>query len=282
MKRLIPPIVVLAMLMFACNISTPTTPPVVTQPPVTVPVALTETAVIPTVPPALQTNTTCNQLALYLDPTLASSYTCETIPENSAGMEITPQYTKLSLQGYLLADKFFTPSISVFPVQRFSELLPDFIPGRIKDLQALIEGGPAPVFTSAFKSSLPFLPIFNAAQVFFAMYQNVSFVSGGGIRYITLFAQYSAPVNNHDLFYTYQGLSSDGQNWVSAILPINNPVLPADAKNPPNGQTWDQFSANFGPYITDMTTQLNALAPDSYTPTFSLLDTLVSSITIQP
>ena len=242
----------------------------------------TETAVSPTVPPALQTNATCNQLALYLDPALATGYTCETVPENPAGMEITPQYTKLSLQGYLLADKFFTPSISVFPVQRFAELVPDFIPQRVKDLQVLIEGAPAPVFSSAFTTSLPFLPIFNAAQVFFAKYQTVPFVSGGGIRYITLFAQYSAPVNNHDLFYTYQGLTSDGQNWVSAILPINNPVLPADAKNPPDGQSWDQFSSNFGPYITDMTTQLNGLAPDSYTPTFSLLDTLVASITIQP
>jgi hypothetical protein len=107
-------------------------------------------------------------------------------------------------------------------------------------------------------------------------------VSGGGIRYLAEYAQYTAPVNNNDLFYTYQGLTSDGQYWVAAILPINNPILPANADNPPGGLSWDDFSNNFEPYILDMVTQLNALPPESYIPTLTALDTLVASITVQP
>jgi hypothetical protein len=198
-------------------------------------------------------------------------------------MEVNPQYTKLTLQGYVLSGKFFEPKIAVYPVQRFTEILPDFVPGFVSSLQALTGGGPAPVFAGTFDSPhLPFLPVFNAGQVFFAGYQVVPFVSGGGIRFITEIAQYNAPINNNDLFYTYQGLTSDGQNWFSAILPINNPILPASADPLPGGASFEDFSNNYEPYITDMVNQLNALAPESYIPTFTALDALVASITIQP
>jgi len=286
MKRRIP-LILFALMLFACSIPSTATQPVPTQPPVVTntpfvtntpeltntPVA-TNTPVV-TEPTAPVTNVTCNKLAFYLDPSLASGYNCETVPESAEGMEINPQYTKLTLQGYVLIDKFFTPYISVFPVERYSELLPDVIPGLVSGLQALIGGG-------ATGDTLPLLPSFNAGQIFHAQYQVVPSISGGGIRYLTLYAQYFAPVNNHDLFYTYQGLTSDGQYWVSAILPINNPILPANGDTPPGGLSWDEFTNNYGPYITDMINQLNSQTSGSYTPTLAALDALVGSITIQP
>jgi len=286
MKRLIYSIASLSILLFACNISkidTPTVasvPPGDTAPPVaTVPPVITEPPV-PTTSPVLTvsptiTNLTCNELSLFLDPALASGTTCETIPESTEGMEIYPQYTNLSLQEYVLSGKFFEAHISVFPVQRYNELIADLIPSHISELQALTGGGAA-------GDPLPFLPTFNAGQVFHAQVLALPFVSGGGIRYLTEYAQYFAPVNNTDLFYTYQGLTSDGIYWVSAILPINNPILPADAINPPGGMSWEAFSNNFEPYITDMINQLNSQPSGSYTPNLATLDALVSSITIQP
>ena len=281
MKRLIFPLIILSMMIFACHVPVVVTPTVITpspatQLPVTQPSTVTDTPVVPTVPPAIQTNTTCNEMAIYLDPALASDYTCETIPASLEGMEIEPQYTKLTLQGYPLSGEFFTPHIAILPVQDYSDLVPDFIPARVAELQALIGGG-APN-----KKSLPLLPIFNAMQMIDAQYLLLPFGSGGGIRYLTLYAQYYAPINNHDLFYTYQGLTNDGKYWVSAILPINHPNLPANGDNPPGGQTADQFNNNYDSYIIDMTTQLNSQAAESYTPSLTLLDALVSSITIQP
>ena len=281
MKRFIYPLIILSILMFACNVSTMVTPTVITLPPVTQlpvtqPVNATDTPVVPTVPPVIQTNTTCNEMAIYLDPALASNYTCETIPASSEGMEILPQYTKFTLQGYPLSGEFFTPHIAILPVQGYSDLVPDFIPARVAELQGLIGGG-APS-----DKSLPLLPIFEAEQMIQAQYLLLPFGSGGGIRYLTLYAQYYAPINNHDLFYTYQGLTNDGKYWVSVILPINHPSLPANGDNPPNGQTADQFNNNYNPYIKDMTTQLNSQTAESFTPNLTLLDALVSSITIQP
>jgi hypothetical protein len=274
MKRLIFFFAILPVLLSACNIPNPGTQPTLTAPPVAN--ATSVSATMPIVPgPSVTTNLTCNELAVYLDPALASGTKCETIAESAEGMEIYPQYTRLTLQGYVLSGKFFSPQISVFPVQRYNELLSGSVIRDTRKIQALIGGAAA-------DDSLPFLPTLNAAQVFNARYQVLPFASGGGIRYLTEYAQYFAPVNNTDLIYTYQGLTSDGKNWVSAILPINNPILPADAVNPPGGISWEEFSNNYQPYITDMINQLNSQPSGNYTPTLAALDALVASITIQP
>jgi hypothetical protein len=292
MKQYLTLLFLLCLLGLACNISTTATPQVATLAPIpTVPtvdivpptsgVQPTE-ALVPTdgVAPIVtatpvNANLTCHELSLYLDPLLASGDNCEVVPAITEGMEMYPQYTQLTLQGYTLTGKFFEPHISVFPVQAYIGILPDSIPGLVGDLQNLIGGG-APGDT------LPFLPSFPAAQIFHAQYKVNPFISGGGIRYLTEYAQYFAPVNNTDLFYTYQGLTNDGQFWVSAILPVNNPILPPDANSPPGGLSWEEFSNNFGNYINDMVNQLDSQPSESYSPSLIELDKLVSSIRIQP
>jgi hypothetical protein len=224
------------------------------------------------------TNTTCNEMSLFLDPALASGFNCQTVPEagdpNAPGFDINPKYTEIKLTGYILSDRFFTPVIDVYPVERFSELLPEVIPTKLAALQALTAGGPTG------SKGLPFLPNFNASQEFFAMYQVLPFTSGNGIRFLTQYSQFADPINNHEIFYTYQGLTADGKYWVSAILPVSNPLLPVDGTNPPNGQSWDAFNNAFNTYIPDITIQLNAQTPGSYSPTTTMLDALVASITI--
>jgi hypothetical protein len=286
MKRLAYLLIILSIMVFACNISTTNIPPTTTMPTVptlpptnTVTPTVSETPVVIVAPEAttapMPANLTCNELSLYLDPLLASGFKCETNPEVSEGMDVAPQYTKVTLEGYVLSGKFFTPYIMVLPIQRYTELLPDVVPGRVSALQALIGGGPV-------VEPLPFLPTFNAAQIFHAQYLNLPFASGGGIRYLTEYAQYFAPVNNYDLFYTYQGLTNDGKYWLTAILPINNPILPDTPDILPGGMSMEDFNNNYVSYITDMMNQLNAQISDSYSPSLTALDLLVASISIQP
>jgi hypothetical protein len=263
MKRLISIAALLSVLMLACSL-TPA-PPSEAVP--------TDT---PEGEPPVVTNLTCNELSLYLDPALASGYSCETIPESTLEFEVAPQHTKVTLQGYALADRFFEPQIAVYPVQGYSALLPDVIPGRVTALQGLI-GGAAPG-----DSGLPFLPTFNAAQTFRARYGVLPFSSGSGIRFLTLYAQYFAPINNHDMFYAYQGLTADGQFWISVIFPASNPILPENADNPPPGYTWDDLSYNYEAYLADVVPQLESQPAAAFAPALNLLDALVGSITIQP
>jgi hypothetical protein len=285
MKRIMVPLATLSVLLFACNISSTATPAVgMTLPVATIAPVASETLTATEPPaatdtPAPQANATCNEMSLHLDPVLASGFSCQTLAEvagdpNAPGSPVNPKYTHISLSGYPLSGRFFAPHIDVYPVQRFSELLPDEFPTKVTVLQALIAGGPTG------NKGLSFLPNFNAAQEFFAQYQVISFVSGKGIRYLTQFSQFFDPINNYELFYTFQGLTSDGKYWISAILPISNPLLPADGKNPPNGQSWDAFGNAFPTYISDIASQLNSQTPESYSPTIPMLDALVASITI--
>ncbi len=271
MKRLICFAALLSILTFACSLPGTATPVVVT-PVIVTPVVVTVT------PAPVQANVSCNELSFYLDPALGSGASCQTVPEsadpNSPGFDLNPQYTKVTLQGYVLAGRFFDPQISVFPVERFSQLAPDVIPGRVSALQALIGGG-APG-----SGGLPLLPIFNAAQEIRAQYAVVSFTSGQGIRFLTQYSQYADPINNHELFYSFQGLTADGRYWISAILPISSPTLAEDSNTIPGGMTQEQFSNNFTTYQSDITTQLNAHAPDLFQPAIPALDALVASLTI--
>ncbi|MGB7539410.1 MAG: hypothetical protein WBM17_12800 [Anaerolineales bacterium] len=278
MKRLFLLALILAALMLACNVPGQETPaPATNQPP-----AATETPAITQTPtvaitPTIQTNVQCNELEFYLDPALASGSNCETVPENIENDPFQlPEYTQVTLQGYVLPpDQPYFQTIHVYRLAEFLALRPQASTG-VDALKALIAGG-APG-----ADALPVMDLLGAAQEFHAQYKVVSFANGSGIRFVSQYAQYYAPINNHDMFLIFQGLTSDEQYYVSAILRISNPILPANADNPPGGLSWEAFGNQFDTYIVDITNQLNAQPEASFVPGIPLLDALIQSITITP
>jgi hypothetical protein len=285
MKRALFCFSAVAFLLFACNISTTIVP---TETGGTTASSETPTTAIPaadtatvTQTPTIASNVTCNELALMLDPGLASSFNCQTIPAAGSASDpafaVNPQYTEVTFQGYILPNTFFPAHISVYPVQDFSALAPDIVNAKVAALQQLIGGGALPA-----KGALPLLPVFNAAEEFRAQYKLLSFSGGKGIRYLTQYSQFFDPINNHEIFYSFQGLTADGRYWISAILPISNPILPPNGDNPPAGMTWDQLSSQFDTYVADIIVKLEAQPPDSYSPTIAALDALIASITVHP
>ena len=286
MKRILPFVGLLAGMLLACNIPSTVTPtavsqPPVTQPPVQVPTDTTAPATSVPVTAAPQANVVCNNVSLHLDPSLASGFQCATLPEVSGqgypSFAVNPPTTEITFQGYVLSGRFFEPHIDVYPVQRYAEIAPDAnIPGLVATLQGLIAGG-APG-----SAALPVPPIFNAMQEIHVQYAVVPFATGSGIRFVTQFAQFADPINNHEMFYAYQGLTADGKYWISAILPTSLASLPADGSTPPDGQSPEQFSSNFDSYLAAMSTQLNAQTPGDFSPSLPALDVLVSSLNVTP
>jgi len=210
---------------------------------------------------------------------LASGTASEIVPESSGTdlpiWQVAPAYTKFTLQGYQpLHDKFFEPQIMVYPAQEFAQLH-EGAAATISALEILLANPNNPL-----PAQLPFLPPYNASQVFTAQPQILQFQNGSGIRYLTQYAQYPATANNHDLFYTFQGLTSDGAYYVTAILPANAAFLAPDEKPdsrvPPDGIPFDQ--AKLEGYYASVVEKLNATAPDAFTPSLSTLDALVQSI----
>ena len=79
------------------------------------------------------------------------------------------------------------------------------------------------------------------------------------------------------IFYTFQGLSSDGKYYVSVIFPISHPELPAVGYEIPGGD-FEAFESNYESYITDIEALLNNAPDTAFLPDIQLLDELIESL----
>jgi hypothetical protein len=224
------------------------------------------------------TNTSCNELSFFLNSTLAKAAKCETIPASGGPdampFETYPLYTKVTLTSYLLGNRMMQPVISVFSVPDYAALLPDTVNPAVSALQTLLGGGTA-------GGDMPILPVQNARQLFITQSALLGFQSGNGIGFVTQYAQAYVPINNHDLFFSFQGLTSDGQYWVSVILPITHPSL-WDTRGDPSNTVYGVINDNPDAYYSQQATDLNSKGPRTFIPMLTLLTDLVESILITP
>lgn len=193
--------------------------------------------------------------------------------------DIYPAYVELTLDGYILQEKFHEPVVRIYPVAEF-EAANEGAAAIIHEMRALMaaQGSPLP-------PNLPFLPLFNAGQMFHSNEQFITFQNGTGIRFLTQYGQDISPVNNHALFYTFQGMTSDGSYYVSAILPVNAPFLvefpSPEYPTPPDGipfdwEDWEHAQA----YMDAVTQKLNATDPAVFTPPLTNLDAMMQSLIV--
>jgi len=202
-----------------------------------------------------------------------TSRVIEAVPASADGpwWEAMPQYTLLILDGYPITDHLLKAQIFVYPVEGLNvNQVASQIPG---DLQALLQSRQA-------GDIIPYLPPYNAGQVMHAQVGYLDFKSGSGVRYLTQFDQAPLPINNNEIHYTFQGLTSDGKYYVSAVLPVSLAGLPADWKvdldNPPADLVED-----FPKYIIDTVDMLNGLPASAFNPDLSVLDAMMGSLEIQ-
>src|SRR5262245_47105039 len=106
------------------------------------------------------------------------------------------------------------------------------------------------------------LPPMAAGQVFAAQVKHLEFRPGAGIRYVTRFSVTNTPTTNEEIFYTFQGITSDGQYYVSLFWPVSAKDLPP--------------SKDF----VESRRYIDALAPADFTPPLDALDAMVRSIAI--
>jgi hypothetical protein len=207
---------------------------------------------------------------------LAQSVLTEVVPAvsdtaNSPYWEVLPEYTQLTLAGYPISSHLLKPQIFIYPAAQLAAANPGA--GKIaSDLKELLK-------TQQVGKSLPFMPLFNAQQVLHAQVKYLDFQNGKGVRFLTQFDQAPLPINNNELFYAFQGLTSDGKYYVAAVLPVNLAGLPAD--NKVTGQEPKEFSQDFPAYLTNMANQLNNQPAASFNPDLDVLDAMMESLTVK-
>lgn len=238
-------------------------------------------------PAGEQTTVSYSPLTFTIPPRIADGASMLTFPrldsDDAAWWEKTPGHLQVSLADtYLLQGKTHQPAIYVYPALAYAELLPP----AFESIHRLDNFLYAPNNIPAL-SELPGVPFFNTQILFASQIQQVNFQNGSGIRYVTEYAQYAAPANNTDLFYTFIGLTTGGEWYVVAVFPLTSPVLAetsdAGAPLPERGLAYPTDpAANMAAYYIGITDLLNAQLPESFTPHLAELDQLIQSMRIEP
>jgi hypothetical protein len=242
-------------------------------------------ATAPSTPPANGPVVSFENVSFVLPAGVATNALAGKVPavnEVDWTLENAPEHIKFQLDGYRLYNTFHDPRILVIPAQEYMAVN-EGASRSIAKLQAILNGSAAPT-----AENLPFVASFNAGQLFAAQIQILHFANGSGVRFLTEYGQYFATANNHELFYQFQGLTSDGKYYILAILPASHPLLAMD-DNPetsvPEGGIpfpgYENESA-ISNYYVDVVNLLNSASPDRFTPTLTDLDALIQSITITP
>ncbi len=297
MKKALMLLSLMTVLSLACGVTIDLTPkpeaptmettPMQVEPPTTTPeifISLTQAMPATAMPPG---EIFVSPLRMSLPRAIASGALGEQVPPASGQdlpyWELTPGHIVITLEGYALQDKFHQPRIYVYPASAYAEMVPGAFES-IRRVNNILYAAGAPSF-----DELPSVPFFNAAQVFASNIQTVSFQNGGGVRFVTEYAQSFATVNNMDLFYHFEGVTRDGDYYIVAILPVTAPVLAETSETgaaiPVGGIAFPDINdpnADFKGYYDAVTNLLNSTSPEAFHPTLSQLDALIQSIHIEP
>jgi hypothetical protein len=262
----------LLLLMAACNLPNTGSP---------VPPTIAATLAPTNTPASAGPVSTFNNISITIPPGLGTNAVSQTMPAstdpNAPTWEMAPEHVEVTLTGYPLQGKFQQPKIYVYPANEYGQVNIGAAQS-IERVRNALTGAPVSVV------NMPGVPFFNAAQVFAAQIQTLPFQNGSGVRMVTEYAQFPAPINNYELFYHFQGLTNDGRYYLIAILPITAPILAEtnqpDAAVPAGGVPLPAGSAPDEAYYTALTEKLNALPPDSFSPSLTVLDSMIRSIVI--
>jgi putative hemolysin len=185
--------------------------------------------------------------------------------------DMIPAHREMVFADYLLANVFHQPRLTVYPVADFAEGSASAASAtQLRDLLAQRPVDPP---------SVPKLPLWNAGEMMRAQLAWLDFGDGAGVRYLSQYGQAYLPINNREMFYTYQGLTTDGRYYVALILPVSHPELPPDEMIVGDPQS---FVDNYDAFQADVEQWLESQPADAFVPDLNLLDALVTSLLVDP
>nr|MBP8292441.1 hypothetical protein [Caldilineaceae bacterium] len=159
-------------------------------------------------------------------------------------------------------------TLAVYPVDAYVQLFQDnddeTIATAIADLQALLASQP--------EAPAPPLPILPAPVGQNDLAAQVKYIDGDsftGVRFLGRSVLDVSPVLNGQVRYHFQGLTNDGQYLVVASSNLDTTALPSEA------------AADATVDLAGATATINASTADQWTPSPSVLDSIVESVVIE-
>ncbi len=230
-----------------------------------------------TVTPGMDVSITTSPLNAIIPESLASAATTTItteveFPYINPSIGDMPPHSKYVLENYLLVGSIHAPHILIFNSKEYaaySELTGEII----SSFQSYDPASNSPVPEVLYTGMIT------------AQQQPIAFQNGKGLRYLTQAGQAPVPINNSGLFYYFQGLSEDGNYYISAIFPTSAPFLVANddptSPLPVDGIPFDFDNFDALPkYLNAMNQKLDSSSLDDFTPSLKILDSFVESFLI--
>ena len=126
---------------------------------------------------------------------------------------------------------------------------------------------------------IPLAGFHNASQLINTKLEYVAFRGGHGLRFLTQYGQAAWPINNHDLFYAFTGLTLDERYLIVAIFPVQHPSLPETGEEVAAAE-FERLVDNFPAYLVEMDETLLQEQDSAFTPNLSDLDSLLQLMQI--
>lgn len=195
------------------------------------------------------------------------------------------------LEFYFNKDSKEKGRIAVMPIEDYRRMyivsndLTDAFDENLNNLQRILVDKNFRV-----KGEIPFMPFYDATQVFNAKVKHVLFQDGKFLCFLTQYHQEINLINNHDIGYYCQGITNDKRNYIFAVFSVNVSFLPKDYyaekfegyKTPTKGfiET-DEELKQYENYITKITKRLENLKPNEFEPNLKYFEEMISSLKIE-
>jgi len=260
------------------------------------------------------------------DSSLASDVKGEVAQPGGCGKpgDVLPVHVAFTLAGYPKPHEspfMRPPEIQVFPVAEYRRALAacekemaatiirssgplsyvsDF-DDDVRTLKALNATRPGPRALGAWlrrksrgrvylRGRMPLVPMYDVGEALRAKVSYVDFRNGSGVAFVTQYTIEDTLVSNQALAYVFQGLTRDGQYYVSAAFPVAAPFLPpeyteAEAARLGLNQTvlsGTKLGPRYRNYLARTARRLDALPPGDYRPGLGLLNDLLRSLDVNP
>ena len=207
---------------------------------------------------------------------------------------VTPTHLAFTLEGSYSAEHqssfFAPPEIHVYSISEYKKVMAaskryvEELENEVLALKRVLRDKPSHVDTA-----IPVLPWIDAVQAIRAHVKYVEFGNGKGILFLTQYNIEPSIINNDGLSYVFQGLTDDGQYYISATFPVSAPNMPKSF----DADTFDGYTipANFykdylsnhktyQEYLDRMERKLNGLRPEEYKPGLQLFEELIGSLSV--
>jgi len=233
-------------------------------------------------------------VSFHYDPRVFGDVKKEVVPERKLERPdnkpdyVAPDYVQFEFES---GEENNKARIAVYPLDKFDDAYA-INPDMVKYIKDHIAGLRKVLKDPSFRLSgqIPHLEYADASDDFYVKVRDFDFPSGNGIIFVTRWVIENDLISNRNLVYRFEGITSDGKFYVTAETPVSVSFLPDAEPEEFEGYTYENLykgnsnskdaEARIEKYRKSITTRLEKLNSNEYSPNLEKFNAIISSLKI--